>query len=97
MSLVDMSAELLATYANLGSYDGERYHCGEECLGEWGKDRGNCQSYMGRSLSGILDRVALLVLTPIFTLYFVCGGEGLVCWIRYEYRWWMGECLYQGY
>lgn len=28
-----MSSELLATYAGLGTHDGERYYKGEECLG----------------------------------------------------------------
>ena len=29
-----MSAELLATYAGLGTQDGQQYYRGEECLGE---------------------------------------------------------------
>ena len=29
-----MSSELLATYAGLGTHDGEHYYKGEECLGE---------------------------------------------------------------
>ena len=28
-----MSSELLATYAGLGTYDGENYYKGDECLG----------------------------------------------------------------
>ena len=28
-----MSSELLATYAGLGTHDGEHYYKGEECLG----------------------------------------------------------------
>ena len=30
---LEMSSELLATYAGLGTHDGERYYKGEECLG----------------------------------------------------------------
>ena len=30
----EMSAELLATYAGLGTQDGEEYYRGDECLGE---------------------------------------------------------------
>ena len=29
-----MSSELLATYAGLGTHDGDHYYKGEECLGE---------------------------------------------------------------
>lgn len=29
-----MSSELLATYAGLGTHDGEHYYKGEECLGK---------------------------------------------------------------
>ena len=29
----EMSSELLATYAGLGTHDGEHYYKGEECLG----------------------------------------------------------------
>ena len=29
-----MSSELLATYAGLGTHDGEQYYKGEECLGK---------------------------------------------------------------
>ena len=29
-----MSSELLATYAGLGTYDGENYYKGDECLGK---------------------------------------------------------------
>lgn len=32
--LTTMSSELLATYAGLGTHDGEHYYKGEECLGK---------------------------------------------------------------
>ena len=34
MATEDVSSELIATYANLGTFDGVQYHRGEECLGQ---------------------------------------------------------------
>ena len=34
MAVSEVSSELLATYAGLGTYDGGQYFRGEECLGE---------------------------------------------------------------
>ena len=34
MSSLFASSELLATYAGLGTHDGEHYYKGEECLGK---------------------------------------------------------------